>query len=400
MKPPQRCALRATVFWSILFVLYSASTAFSQIAFSLVGSTNDGGTAFSLVVSNDLAYVANGPDGLRVYDVSDPHSPKCIGHANENEYAYRVAVSGNYAYVSGLSDGLHIYDVSDHANPVHIGHATNSSGGPIAVRGHYVFTRSASANSMAVFDVTDPANPTQVAQGLQGYWSMAFSDNYLYITYPNSSHTIYGYDISDPSNPTNVYVSLGSYVFGLAVSGHYLFAGSQSYYPTTNTFSRAGLLAFDVSNPTHPVYIASSGGSGFGGGQIRISGPYAYCANIDAGLQAYDISNITGTNIAKVGEIKDGRFYDVAVSGSYAYAAHYLDGLRIYAIEPQLDVRLTDTNAITFSWPTIAPFTLQQTSDLGAANWSEVNQAPIVTGGKSQIILPNPTTNTFFRLVH
>jgi len=44
-----------------------------------------------------LCYLANGYDGLRIYDVSDPTNPTNVGHINNGGYAEIVAVSGNYA---------------------------------------------------------------------------------------------------------------------------------------------------------------------------------------------------------------------------------------------------------------------------------------------------------------
>lgn len=388
-----------------LFVIGSGTQVFSQVSLVNTGSTNDGGTAFSIVVSNNLVYLANGADGFRIYDVSDPTFPKCIGHTNDQGNLYGFAVAGNYAYVSENTDGLHIYDISDPTNPVCIGVASDGSSGgiPVAVHDHYAFLYLRS-NGVGIYDVADPINPIPLAHGLIGYNSFAFLSNCLYISNPNSGHTLYGYDVSNPASPTNVYVSSGAYVWGLATSGHYLFAGTQEFIPVPGQFV-SGLIAFDISNPTNPVYLGASGGLGFAGGQVVVNGNYAYWANGNYGLQVFDVSNPTGTNIIKVGEIRDGTAEAVAVSGHYAYVVNQNSGiatnggLQIYAITPQLNASLTQTNTIVMSWPTVGPFLLQENPDLATSNWSTINQAPDAVGAKSQIVLPGPTNSMFYRLI-
>src|SRR6266478_3648148 len=102
---------------------------FAQINPVSIGNATNvpGGLALGVVVSNNYAYLANGYDGLRIYDVSDPTNPTNVGHINNGGYAEIVAVSGNYAYLANRDDGLRVYDVSDPSNPLNVGH-TNVTG--------------------------------------------------------------------------------------------------------------------------------------------------------------------------------------------------------------------------------------------------------------------------------
>ena len=67
------------------------------------------------------AYLADGPYGLRVVDVTNPAAPLEIAHAFDMNYAYAVAVSGRYAYIAAAGAGLLVVDVSDPAYPVELG---------------------------------------------------------------------------------------------------------------------------------------------------------------------------------------------------------------------------------------------------------------------------------------
>ena len=59
-------------------------------------------------VSGSYAYVADGGDGLRIIDISDPKNPYEVGHYETGSYAKGVYVSGKYAYVADREDGLYI----------------------------------------------------------------------------------------------------------------------------------------------------------------------------------------------------------------------------------------------------------------------------------------------------
>jgi len=65
--------------------------------------------------------VADGRDGLRIIDVSDPSNPSEIGFYDTDDYAYGVFVTGSYAYMADRRDGLRIIDISDPTAPTEVG---------------------------------------------------------------------------------------------------------------------------------------------------------------------------------------------------------------------------------------------------------------------------------------
>ena len=96
--------------------------------------------------------------------------------------------------------------------------------------------------------------------------------------------------------------------------------------------TRAGLLVVDVTNPSDPVTVGSSGtggGSRFAGWRLAVSGDYAYLAgvpfpasdpNVTVRLQVIDVSDPAFPR--KVGECPVGPGYivsGVVVQGSYVY---------------------------------------------------------------------------------
>ena len=73
-----------------------------------VGFFDAGDRAWGVSVSGSYAYMADGADGLRIIDVSNPASPVEVGFFDTGAYALGVGVSGSYAYVADGEDGLYI----------------------------------------------------------------------------------------------------------------------------------------------------------------------------------------------------------------------------------------------------------------------------------------------------
>ena len=73
-----------------------------------VGSFDTPDDAQGVVVSGDLALVADNRAGLRVIDISDPAAPVEVGFLDTPSFARGVAVSGDLALVANLSAGLTI----------------------------------------------------------------------------------------------------------------------------------------------------------------------------------------------------------------------------------------------------------------------------------------------------
>jgi len=362
-------------------------TAASQVALSTVGYTNIG-TALDVQVSDHYAYLANGGSGLRVCDISNPTNPVSAGQAASSGYPRSVAVVGKYAYL-GIDGGFDIFDVSNPGSPIKTGSAYFSgSANTIIARSNFAYVLN------GVYDVSNPSNPTKVGPnpGFGGFNSVSWG-NYIYGTAANSSPTLWISDLTVPASPTNIYSSGFGYLWGVAVSGRYLYAASQSF--TLAGQVRQGVLAFDISDPAHPVYISSTSNYIRAGACLVVSGKYAYLAHDT--LMVYDISN--PTNMVLAGQMGGlGNTFGLSVAGNYAYATTAA-GLLVIAIKPQLTLSQPDAPHILLSWPAIAPFALQATTNLTSGSWAAITNSPTEEGAGAKVLLQKPSTNVYFRLV-
>ncbi len=96
----------------VVAALVLAGSANGQCVPSILGSVDTPSAARGVAVSGTVAYVADGPSGLQVIDVSDPGSPVLLGSVGTPNYAFGVAVSADVAYVADGFSGLQVIDVS------------------------------------------------------------------------------------------------------------------------------------------------------------------------------------------------------------------------------------------------------------------------------------------------
>ena len=87
--------------------------------------------------------------------------------------------------------------------------------------------------------------------------------------------------------------------------------------------------------------------------------------------------------------------YDFVVTSNRTFVANFA------LIIPQMSVTASAPGSLVIAWPTNAPgFVLQQDSDLGTTNWSNVTNAVTVVGTNSQVTISPLIGNGFFRLMH
>ncbi|MGE3178476.1 MAG: DUF1573 domain-containing protein [Vicinamibacterales bacterium] len=86
----------------------------------VIGRVRTGGQTRGLALDGPRVFVAAGSAGLAVVDVTDPRTPRLVGQADMPGSAIRVDVSAGKAYVAAWNDAR-VYDVSQPATPRFIG---------------------------------------------------------------------------------------------------------------------------------------------------------------------------------------------------------------------------------------------------------------------------------------
>ena len=200
---------------------------------TLVVQTNGGifpgANPAGVAVSGNYVVLADGggsPGGVTAFSLSNGTNLTNLGRTNNGGSANGVALAGQYAYVANGTDGFRIYDLSLSGGPVSVGHVTNApisgaSGNGVTLSGNFAFLADA-AGGLRVFDITSAANPI-IAGQVFGFplfpYDVAVSGNYAYVANGQDGLSIYAIEpqlnigLADPNTLLISWPAIGS--FGL-----------------------------------------------------------------------------------------------------------------------------------------------------------------------------------------
>jgi hypothetical protein len=318
----------------------------------------------SVAVSGDYVFIANGQDGLRIMDVSNPSIPRVESLCAEFN-AKSLVLSGRYAICIGKSMGekrLYIADISSPSDPFLVSSLDLPCVGPpcdqydhidLSVQGDYAAISGTKWNSssdfatLVIVDISDPLTPGVLGSYVcpvasSNFGGIALSGNYAYLAV--SDHSIEDdrrvglriIDISDPAHP----VEISHYISNVSGSAKDLIIRGNYAYLTEDR-----LTIVDIANPLNPFEVASVD-LGFveAGYQLAISGDYAYMGN----LRIFDISDpgFPFEVLRYFGESSPG----VAVSGNFV---HLLGSLTILKSLLAPDVSIITPSAVSFLYDSV-----------------------------------------------
>jgi hypothetical protein len=167
-------------------------------------------------IVGSLAYIASGPNGIRIVDIHDPSKPVLIG-ALEMPSVWAIDVAGSYAYL-GCDLGVRVLDVSQPSHPIQIGNYQDFS----QVKGIRVVDSvayaAASPTGLQILDVNNPASPAFLGQvpsrgsgtvGVEVFGSIAYM--------ADDRAGLQVASVSNPRQPTRLESSIQSRVFSESI---------------------------------------------------------------------------------------------------------------------------------------------------------------------------------------
>ncbi|HDR91465.1 MAG TPA: hypothetical protein ENN75_04350, partial [candidate division Zixibacteria bacterium] len=169
-----------------------------------------GGYAYSLAIDNDRAYIACGSGGLKIIDVSDPHSCSIIGSLSLPGSARGVFARRDTVFVAGYGAGLHIIDAGDTASPTLIstfdtaGYAMGVwAGDTIAFVADY-------DKGLRAINIHDPQNPFETGfySTIHNCLNVTASEGYIFASWGNDGVYILdgGLQMNAPANIDSVWM--------------------------------------------------------------------------------------------------------------------------------------------------------------------------------------------------
>jgi hypothetical protein len=285
------------------------------------GMFRTGGTAEGVAVAANLAYVADGTNGLVILDVSESTNIVQVGTCALEGFANGIAVNGGRAYVTCGTNGLAVVNVGDATNPAVLSVcALDGVSRGVCGASNFVFVASGEAG-VHVVGVGEGGVASLVATfDTEGTASgVALAGSSLYVA--DGTGGLLAVDVGTPASPAlQGSCALYGSAMGICVTGTtaYVAMGEQ------------GLATVDIAVPSLMTVSGVCDTPGYALG-VEVAGGFAFVADGGCGLQIAD-AGVLGTNILRGSADTPGWAKGVCARGGLAYVADGAGGLQIVQI--------------------------------------------------------------------
>jgi hypothetical protein len=278
--------------------------------------------ALAVTVQDTLAFLldvaflfdVSGPV-LRLISIADPSNMYEVGHYDiPGEFAWNVAVKDTLAFLAANLEGLRIVSFSNPALPVEIGHLPTPYGTmDVAVSGTVAYLAEADGGLRTV-SIADPRQPRLLGSSPPPPWDLDLivdiKGSYAYVAgaglLQNYMRVVW---IADPRTPLQWgIIDTLQFPVDITVDDDRAFVAD----------SWKGLWVISVAYP-HTPYVEGSYDSYSWTDDVKVVGSHAYLAHANKGLEILSISD--PSNPEELGSLYTGRGFssDIIVEGEYAY---------------------------------------------------------------------------------
>lgn len=263
----------------------------------IIDSIAQGGMVQDVAVDGGIiAFLADGKQGLLIYDISDLNSVELVGSYNNFLDANQVELSVNGLVVTDKDSALYV--INPEINPTSQSVSTTESqqgtAQSVAAQGSLAFVAYA-GQGLRVIDVSNPEFPVEVA----GYESpgeshaVTLSGDFIYLSDGTQGMRLLFLEAASSSNPDVIEiaeVNTPGEVYNVTVIGQtaYLADGSN------------GLRVVSLVNPAQPVDLGWEDTPGTAM-DVAVRSDYAYVADGDSGLRVINV--IDASRPAEVGAL-------------------------------------------------------------------------------------------------
>lgn len=280
----------------------------------------EGGWVSAATIRGTLAYVLDGGRGLEVFDLSDPGHPRRVGglalHLPPTFYdpdppPIWMEILGDYGYIANGSDGLRIVDLTDPKTPQLLSHLPfDGFTYSVAVRDERAYVANINLGLLVV-DIRDPRRPTvlNVCETPGGAYDVVLDGDRGYISDGAKGFLIA--DLRNPDRPMALgYLRTPSATLAVEKYDDTLVACNGS----------AGVDFYDVSGDGRPRLLSHVENKGLAA-DAAIKDSHVLIADVLAGAMVLDLNDRTRPrNLATI--IPRDHPWGVSRDGEYAYAAH------------------------------------------------------------------------------
>ncbi len=266
------------------------------------GEQQIGGASASVIVRDDLAFVAERGGGIEIIDTTNPDSlTEIIDYYDDVSYFTDMEIQGDYLYTAAGKSGLTIFDISniyDTFSPVSFlpDLANYTTFLALDIDNNLVYLDN-NKQGFSIIDVSDVADP-QVLSTINietDSLDIAISADYAYLV--GYSSGIIVYDVNDPSDPIEVNSFNSEVSIGNINAYNIKIVGNSAYV----ALGLSGFAIFDISDPLSISLLGYK--PDIKSFSVEVLGDYSYVTILDDIKLDYGITILDTSNVSDISEI-------------------------------------------------------------------------------------------------
>lgn len=305
----------------------------SQITLTEIGELHTGSRTVGVYVKETILYALDLELGLKIYNISDPTSPKEIGSFQDAyTFSHAFCYTDDLILIADYEDKLEIVNVSDTSNPVLIGkyqeadeNIEHIGSTNLHFMENHIFLAS-QYEGVEVINIEDPLNPVEIGTYYFGKSiNVVYAkDNLAFIREMGGDFKIL--DITNLTNPLEIY-----HCKDVNTGQNFFVMNNLLYVPDIDF----GLRIWNITNPENSFKV----------GEKEIDGRcmkcvvekrgtdiLAYLSVEEAGLTILDVTD--PENIEEIVQYNDGgKSFSIFIQNNMIFIAEFSAGLEILQIE-------------------------------------------------------------------
>lgn len=271
----------------------------SSFSLTSISDFNTGGQARGVYKDGKYVYVADGTNGLQVYEIANDGAINNIGEfklvAEPGPPKVDVSLRSvekvdNYLYLAYREKGLYVLDITDPSNPQEVfNYDTPDRATFIEISNDKLYL--SDRFGLLIFDISIPQVPV-----LLGSYDppneierIQVIDNIAYAAVYYSGVLVL--DVSNVANPEEIsFVNSGFAIWTVAKYGDYIFAGGEAsgliVYDASNISNLVEIATYDLPDTLEPLTTQDQPPL-----KMQVHGTQLFVADGQSGLQVLDISD-------------------------------------------------------------------------------------------------------------
>ncbi len=210
---------------------------------------------YDVAATDDMVYVTDGNNGLKIFDVTDISEPQEIWSFQPLGHILDVELRGSHAFLAAEKGGLKVVDISNPEHPAEVGSCSfPGEASALTLDSDYAYIATGE-EGLRILNISDPEDPFVAGSyDSSDVYDVALVDDFAYLT--GQRFYFYILDISDPTEPSLIdtcWLTIGTHSWNVAAAGNHLYLtdGRMGDW----NLEWGNLNIYDITTPDEPELV-------------------------------------------------------------------------------------------------------------------------------------------------